>query len=195
MTSLLRSLSVAAALGVVLPVAAAAQVEDVQRCVWSCLYGPGGGDPASSAYHACVAATCIEDAPATAPATRGGDPTRVWQAGSAASGWRYAGIDLPGRAGRAGVYFFCRRNAASYIAMVGLDQPERVSFLVDGRDYPLRFRMVGGQVRASIPNGSPLIAALQSGSELVIRGQSTDLNETLSLRGSKQAFATTISGC
>lgn len=194
MRSALRlTVTAAAALG--LAASATAQVGDVQRCVWSCLYGPGGGDPASSAYGACVSANCSEEAPAAAPTAPIGDPTKVWQAGSAASGWRYAGIDLPGSAGRAGVYFFCRRGAEPYIAMIGLDRPERVSFVIDGRDYSLDFRAAGGQIRAPIPNDSQLIAALQSGSELVIRGQATDLRETLTLRGSKQAFAQTISYC
>lgn len=179
-------------LGMAAPVSA--QVSDVQQCIWSCLYGAGGGNPASAAYSQCVSQNCAGE---TEEAPRGGDPTRVWQSGRTEAGESYAGIDLPGSAGEAGVYFFCGsgRMRASVVGLDGGAQPMR--FVVDGQAFDMPFRGEGasGWPEVAVDMQSKLIDALRSGRIFSLQQAAGREVAQLSLAGSNRALADVVSGC
>ena len=171
--------------------AAQAQVSDAQRCVWSCLYGPGKGDPASAAYNRCVEERC---AAADAPQAQQGDPKQEWIAGRTSSGIGYAGVD--GRASGSGLYYFCGKGQ-SFLRVLGIDGGERGMIVeVDGQQFELRFRPNSrNQPESALPYTAPVIQALQTGKRVKVLSYEAGVIVDAPLKGSRRALAQVISSC
>lgn len=174
--------------------------DDLQRCVWRCLYGPGQGDPASSAYGSCVQQQCVEDSAQGNAAQSGitpSDPSRTWSAGQGGSGVRYAGIDFPGRIGKAGLYYFCNASGASYLELIGDNAPfETYVVTVDSQAFQVRFEQgPRGHLRAPLPHNSSFMTALSGGSAMSIRYLDGAPLATVSLAGSSKALSFARNGC
>lgn len=166
-----------------------------QRCVWSCLYGPGNRDAANPAYHACVQARCVEGfgggAASPEPAV---DPTKQWVARRTTDGIGYAGIDRV--RGQSGLYYFCGRGD-SFLRVIGIDGGERGMIIeVDGRQFPLQFSPNGAnQPETRLPYTSPLIEALRRGNRVRVLSYELGAIVDAPLTGSRRALSQVISGC
>ncbi|MBS0122946.1 hypothetical protein [Thetidibacter halocola] len=188
--------AVAALAGLVALAAPARAQEDpmaLQRCVWSCLYGPGKNDPASPAYSACVAQRCTGESAATTPAPPA-DPTQGWAASRTGAGVGYAGVD--GVPGQTGLYYFCGQGQ-SFLRVIGIDGGERGMIVeIDGRQFPLTFRPNSSNVPEShLPYTAPVIQALQSGSRVRVLSYEAGVVVDATLAGSRRALAQVISSC
>ncbi|APZ54759.1 hypothetical protein Ga0080574_TMP4425 [Salipiger abyssi] len=174
------------------PAVVAAQIEisDEQRCVWSCLYGPGQGDPASAAYNACVRDTCTGGG-GQQPAQ---DASQAWVTGRSGAGVGYAGVD--GVRGQTGLYYFCG-GGQSFLRVIGIDGGERGMIVeVDGKDFPLSFAPNSrNQPESAQPFSAPVIQALQSGSRVRVMTYDGIAVVDATLRGSSRALAQVISSC
>lgn len=173
---------------------------EMQRCVWRCLEGRGADDPA---YHACVDRVCTGQAAATPdrqkraarPGRQSSDPTRVWQTGSR-DGARYAGIDAPGRAGEAGLYYTCYDGRGSLMVLGLGKNVERLRLVIDRRPFEVNLRRkVDGNPARNLKTGSRLMRALQSGERLVVRRPNGTMIWRLSLDGSSRALSRASRNC
>lgn len=190
-----RFLAAMAIAAVLSPVPAMVAAEDaaLQQCVWSCLYGPGKGNPASSAYNACVAAKCTGGSGSAGQAPTG-DPTKAWVAGRTGSGVGYAGVD--GVRGKTGLYYFCGAGQ-SFLRVIGIDGGERGMLVdVDGRRFELRFAPnSANQPESKLPYNAPVIQALQAGNRVKVLTYDGLTVVDAVLRGSSRALAQVISSC
>lgn len=164
---------------------ALAQVDDPQICVNQCLYHNG---PASNpAYHACVERMCSGDSAEAAPREEPA-PSR-WRTESV-PGAHAAVIDMGGRS----LNYMCQRGGPALIGVSGLGgAADGTRISVDGRAFALPFVARNGILYTAADAGSPLVAALMSGSgvEVVSGGRSG----TFSLAGSRAAIARTAAAC
>jgi len=166
-----------------------AQVSDVQRCVWACLAQHGHG----AAYDACVGRSCVADAPTVLTPV---DPTRQWQHGQTNDGTLFAGIDVPGFAGKRGVYWFCRPGAPAYFQLVGMTGQVGPYFGVDAVVFQLPFTIgVSGQMQAVVPVSDPMIAALRSAGTLRLYGVDGQPAHDLALSGARAALDHVMRNC
>ncbi|MEO1492978.1 MAG: hypothetical protein AAFV19_12570 [Pseudomonadota bacterium] len=191
-----RGLMVAAVIlsaGSVMVTPSSAQVGDEQRCVWSCLAGPGKGDPASSAYAACVAQRCSGGA-VQGSTERKGDPRAAWDTGQTRSGMGWAGVD--GRREGTGLYYFCG-NGQSFLRVIGIDGGERGMIIdIDGTQFPLSFRPnTRNQPESPQSTFAPVMQALQSGNRVQVLGYEIGVIVDATLKGSSRALAQVISSC
>lgn len=173
--------------------------DEVQQCVWACLYGPGNGNPASIAYGSCVEQKCTKllEQPSSASSINASDPSRQWSAGTANNGKRYAGIDFPGRVGKAGLYYFCQPGGTSYLELVG-DNALLETYVasIDGQQFQMLFKQgPNGALRFNLPKSDPFLAAVSSGTSLSLRYLDGNLVSQLSLTGSSKAMRFALSGC
>jgi hypothetical protein len=193
------------ALGLGLAAGPAAEAQEgpemqLQRCIWACLAGPGGGNPDSPAYGACVEARCAAAAGSEtadhAPPQRA-DPTRTWQTGPAPGGARFAGIDAPGQAGRMGLYYFRHPDGRSDVALVvlaGLQPP--VVFTVGAAAWQVNLQAgPGGWPTVLVPRDSPLFDALRHGGVLSVAAGGGQPVFDLPLDGAAVALDSAMSWC
>ncbi len=171
-------------------VQAAAQSDgmEVQRCVWRCLYASNGAsDPA---YNACVASRCSEQALGLTP------DAAPWTAGVTADGTgMFAGTGDPVQG--TSLYVICQRRGATYLGLFGPEGPDGQMILrVDGAPYPLAFRADGGVSHyALLPQGSPVLAALQTGREAEVLNDAGYSLVKVTLSGAGPAITQALNGC
>lgn len=161
-----------------------AQVDEAQLCVNQCMFHHG---PASSpAYAACVAQMCSGAEADGAPEA---EPSPRWRTESVA-GAHAAVIDMDGRS----LNYMCQQGGPALIGISGLGgAADGTRISVDGRAFALPFVARNGILYTAADAGSPLVAALMSGSgvEVVSGGRSG----TFPLSGSRTAIAEAAQAC
>ncbi|WP_146585487.1 hypothetical protein [Puniceibacterium confluentis] len=186
-------------LGLVQAASAQVGVAD-QQCIWSCLHGPDGGAEGSAAHTQCVQQRCTAEVGTLPPGPGLSDAGRAWRYGRSGNGTGYATIDAPGRAEGARVIFFCKRGGEMFLQLDGIGQSalhgQNLIIVIDGKTYPLGFRADGDtRALAALSSDAAVIAAMQSGSHLVVRNPAGETLFDLPLRGAREAVATVIAGC
>lgn len=190
----LRSCILSSLLFIFAPSLAFPQAGDLQRCVWSCLYGPGKGNPASAAYNRCVEQRCAEKPAAKSPSTSAQNARDAWVTGRDGKGVNYAGVD--GRRPGTGLYYFCGRGQ-KFLRVIGIDGGERGMIIdVDGRQFPLQFEPnAKNQPESRQSQHAPVIKALQKGNRVKVLSYELGAIVDATLRGSSKALSRIISTC
>lgn len=196
MASRVRAITAALALAASGLFAGPVMAEATQQCVWSCLYGPGKGNPASPAYNRCVETNCVGGGQTSgsdaAPVNK--DPKRAWISGRTSAGVGYAGVD--GRRSNTGLYYFCG-GGRSFLRVIGIDGGERGMIVeVDGQQFPLRFSANDRNQPESVQSpSSPVMQALQRGNRVKVLSYEIGAIVDATLKGSGRALAGVISRC
>lgn len=178
----MKALIIAACCLMATPVGA--QVSAVQQCIWGCLYGPGGGNPSSPAYEACVVQNCVEDGASDT------SPQASWTTGEVAGGQGvFANIDDP-QSGR-GLAWVCDAAGRSYFVLdADLNGPGgAMALVVDGQRFATTFTRNPDWLEASVPPDAPVLTALASGTQAQLMSTDGQILGTFSLRGSSAAIS------
>lgn len=198
----------AATLAAVVVICGGAQGQDdpmeVQRCVWRCLAGPGGGDATSPAYSACVAELCepetyVPPVAALPPAPAQPLQAAGWTVSRGTDGRLYAGIAFPfdGLTDQAAaVWLYCVGTDA-LIGLQGIDGPPMpMRFAVDGQEFRAPMTATpSGWIVAGVPAGSAFRAALMSGGQVNIKTDDGTTVLVMPMAGAAQAIAMALGGC
>ena len=134
----------------------------MQRCVWSCLANSPGAS--SWQYNQCVQQRCAGIGENPVPAQTG-----PWRNGVASDGFsQFAGVEAEGRSDL-GLYYFCNRTRASYLALFGLDgDGGLITLQIDQSAYALNFTRSGAALRFDLPPRSPFLDVLSRGRQVVL---------------------------
>lgn len=134
----------------------------MQRCIWSCLANSPGA--ASWQYNQCVQTQCAWIGEPQVPAQTG-----PWRSGVASDGFsQFAGVEAEGRSDL-GLYYFCNRTRASYLALFGLEGAGgQITLQIDQSAYTLNFSAMPGALRFDLPARSPFLEALSRGRQVVL---------------------------
>lgn len=181
-----------------LPVAAQEDPEmEMQRCVWRCLADSPGA--ASAQYNACVQRLCVAQPAPMQPAPVQPAPMQpvapVWSGGTTADrlGSYAATSD---RASSSTLYLICAPGRERYLMLVGSGGPSTMlDVVIDGRAHSLWFTEQGGSYYATLPAGSPVIAALMRGRMVEIVNPAGYRAGTFSLAGAAGPISAALARC
>lgn len=182
-----------------LPVAAQEDPEmEMQRCVWRCLADSPGA--ASAQYNACVQRLCVaQPAPAqpvpVQPVAPAQSAAPVWSGGTTADGLgSYAATS--DRASSSTLYLICAPGRERYLMLVGSAGPSTMlDVVIDGIAHSLWFAEQGGGHYATLPAGSPVVAALMRGRMVEIVNPAGYRAGTFSLAGAAGPISAALARC
>ncbi|WP_290689301.1 MULTISPECIES: hypothetical protein [unclassified Haematobacter] len=163
--------------------------DEMQRCVWQCLYhNPGASNPR---YHACVKQMC--ETPQTPPSPRSAVvPRAQWKYGAARSGEHFAGVDVPGGS----LTYLCRPDGSGLVGVGGIGgSGAKAELRVDGRPTGLHFSPRGSALFADLRAGASIPRALMGGRTAEVRDTATGRALTFPLGGSAATIAKAMKGC
>lgn len=166
--------------------------DEMQRCVWQCLYhNPGASNPR---YQACVRQMCEAPSqpPAQPPSRSSVAPKAVWRYGAAQSGEHFAGIDIQGGS----LTYLCRRDGSGLIGVGGIGgSGVRAELRIDGKPSGLRFSPRGSALFADLRAGASIPRTLMAGRRAEVRDAATGRTLIFPLAGSAATIAEAMKGC
>ncbi|PKP73310.1 MAG: hypothetical protein CVT84_14190 [Alphaproteobacteria bacterium HGW-Alphaproteobacteria-6] len=181
-----------------LPAAAQEDPEmEMQRCVWRCLADSPGA--ASAQYNACVQRLCVAQPAPVQPVPVQPAPMQpvapVWSGGATADGLgSYAATS--DRASSSTLYLICAPGRERYLMLVGSGGPSTMlDVVIDGAAHALWFTEQGGSYYATLPEGSPVIAALMRGRMVEIVNPAGYRAGTFSLAGAAGPISAALARC